>query len=206
VTNAHISGDISSDDYVPGVSGWILRKSDGSVECQNIKARGDVRATSLIADVVETSNLKANAVSKVVAAGAYNSGSTALARNAQTQILALSTNVESSGTVLVNATAVVEAYGDTTPFITTYVSLKILRDETVEVSSVQIALPVMAVSDNMTQRVYFSGVVSLPPIADTPGSGLHSYQLLIQHLATGSTYSPTFAWRQRGLTAMEMKR
>ncbi len=43
ITNAKIGEYISSNNYIPGMTGWIIRK-DGSAEFQNVTARGDIYA------------------------------------------------------------------------------------------------------------------------------------------------------------------
>ena len=68
ITNAQIGNLISSDDYVPGVSGWAIFKSlfgSSYAEFQNIKARGDIEATSLTAGIVTAENIKGGAVSNM---------------------------------------------------------------------------------------------------------------------------------------------
>lgn len=61
ITSAYISNSIQSDDYVANTSGWYIRKSDGYAEFGNIKARGDIQATSLTAGTVYTTNIVGNA-------------------------------------------------------------------------------------------------------------------------------------------------
>lgn len=43
ITNAKIGEYISSNNYIPGMTGWIIRK-DGSAEFQNVTVRGDIYA------------------------------------------------------------------------------------------------------------------------------------------------------------------
>ena len=45
ITNAKISGNLQSDNFVPGSSGWRIRKSDGVAEFQNVIVRGEVYDT-----------------------------------------------------------------------------------------------------------------------------------------------------------------
>ncbi|HBC6054887.1 TPA: host specificity protein, partial [Proteus mirabilis] len=45
ITNAKIGNVIQSNNYVAGKSGWIINKN-GFAEFQNIKARGEIEATS----------------------------------------------------------------------------------------------------------------------------------------------------------------
>ncbi|MFN6832072.1 phage tail tip fiber protein, partial [Proteus mirabilis] len=45
ITNAKIGNVIQSNNYVAGKSGWIINKN-GFAELQNIKARGEIEATS----------------------------------------------------------------------------------------------------------------------------------------------------------------
>lgn len=47
IGSAYIANILQSDNYNPNIAGWLLRKSDGYFECQNIKARGDIQATSV---------------------------------------------------------------------------------------------------------------------------------------------------------------
>lgn len=67
ITNAKIANVIQSDNYVPGVSGWIINKATDFAEFGNIYARGNIRATSLQADtvMVGTTNLAGGAVTNV---------------------------------------------------------------------------------------------------------------------------------------------
>ncbi|PNO71054.1 TipJ family phage tail tip protein [Serratia marcescens] len=43
ITNAKIGEYISSNNYIPGMTGWIIRK-DGSADFQNVTVRGDIYA------------------------------------------------------------------------------------------------------------------------------------------------------------------
>ena len=64
ITNAYIGNVIEHDNYVAGVSGWIIRK-DGSCEFEDVRARGDIEATSLKADtaeIVDTIHIRGGAV------------------------------------------------------------------------------------------------------------------------------------------------
>jgi hypothetical protein len=57
ITNAYIDDIIQSTVYTPGSVGWIINKN-GYAEFQNIKARGDIEATSLGANkAVGTANI-----------------------------------------------------------------------------------------------------------------------------------------------------
>lgn len=65
ITNAQIGNLISSDNYVPGVRGWGIFKNlfgDSYAEFNNIKARGDIQASSLTAGIVTAENIKGGAV------------------------------------------------------------------------------------------------------------------------------------------------
>lgn len=63
ITSAKIANILQSSDYVPDVSGWIIYKS-GHAEFEDIKARGDIEASSLKADtaMVDTLHILEGAV------------------------------------------------------------------------------------------------------------------------------------------------
>ena len=45
ITNAKLTGNIQSDNFVPGSSGWQIRRADGVAEFQNVIVRGEVYDT-----------------------------------------------------------------------------------------------------------------------------------------------------------------
>lgn len=68
--NANIGAYIASTDYngsatdpfgTPGTAGWCISKSGGAA-FNNVKVRGDIEATSIVADIVDTNHLKVNSV------------------------------------------------------------------------------------------------------------------------------------------------
>jgi len=63
ITSAKLSGTIQSDNFVSGSSGWRIDRTTGAAEFQDVTVRGDIRANSLTANSVVTSNLVANAIS-----------------------------------------------------------------------------------------------------------------------------------------------
>jgi hypothetical protein len=67
ITNAQIGGDIFSDNYVSGVSGWRIYRN-GYAELGNVRVRGDVQATSLNGQLVGTANIQDGAISNVIPA------------------------------------------------------------------------------------------------------------------------------------------
>ena len=72
VTSAAIAAQIRSDNFVPQESGWVLLKN-GYAQFQNILARGDIRATSLAAEIamVDTLNIDDEAVTIPRGVAAY---------------------------------------------------------------------------------------------------------------------------------------
>lgn len=86
ITNAKIANVIQSDNYVPGVSGWLIDKSTDFAEFGNIYARGNIRATSLQADtvMVGTTNITGGAVTNVY----YGSSSGYVALSGATHVAA----------------------------------------------------------------------------------------------------------------------
>jgi hypothetical protein len=76
ITNAKISGDIQSDNFASGSSGWRIRKSDGSAEFAAASIRDKLTTNQL-----EVGSVTANAVTSQSAAGAV------LANSATEQLL-----------------------------------------------------------------------------------------------------------------------
>lgn len=67
---------IQSNNYVAGSAGWYIRSYDGYAEFQNIKARGNIEATSIKAgtvDIIDTLMVRGNAIT--APAGASGNGS-----------------------------------------------------------------------------------------------------------------------------------
>lgn len=68
ITSAMIDVQIQSTVYVPNQQGWAVNK-DGFAEFQNIRARGDIEATSIKADaanIVKTLNVAGGAVTSML--------------------------------------------------------------------------------------------------------------------------------------------
>jgi len=56
---------IQSSNYAAGSSGWYIRSYDGYAEFQNIKARGNIEATSIKAgtvNIIDTLMVRGNAI------------------------------------------------------------------------------------------------------------------------------------------------
>ncbi len=64
IGNAQIGGDIWSSNHSAGSAGWRIYRS-GSAEFLNITARGDIQASSLTANSVNTSNINGEAVTAI---------------------------------------------------------------------------------------------------------------------------------------------
>lgn len=68
IGNAQIGGDIWSDNYVAGVSGWAIKRS-GVAEFRDVVVRGDIQATSLNGtSIVNTQHISAGAITSVLPA------------------------------------------------------------------------------------------------------------------------------------------
>lgn len=65
IGTAKFTNTIQSDNYVPGSSGWFIRRSDGYIECGNLWARGNIRASSVTTDAVDTDGIQAGAITKL---------------------------------------------------------------------------------------------------------------------------------------------
>ena len=91
ITNAKISGDIQSDNFASGSSGWRIRKSDGSAEFAAASIRGKLTTNQL-----EVGSVTANAAASQGAGGATLANSTAvqllIAPSANNTLLTLSLN------------------------------------------------------------------------------------------------------------------
>lgn len=59
-----VTGIFQSDNYAAGSAGFMLRRSDGFAEFGNIRARGDIQATSLTANTVTVDNLVAGSTGR----------------------------------------------------------------------------------------------------------------------------------------------
>lgn len=73
ITNAKISGDLQSDNFASGSSGWRIRKGDGSAEFAAASIRGKLTTSQL-----EVGSVTANAVASQGAGGATLANSTAV--------------------------------------------------------------------------------------------------------------------------------
>jgi hypothetical protein len=71
ITNASIENAITSDNFKSGVRGWGIFKDflgyGAYAEFNDIKARGDIEATSIKGDIIEAKHIKGGAVSSVLA-------------------------------------------------------------------------------------------------------------------------------------------
>lgn len=84
VTSAKIANTLQSTNYVANSAGWKIDKS-GSIEVYNIKARGDVEASSLKADtvMVQTANVANQAITFPMSASRYTTQTVYIPRNLQ---------------------------------------------------------------------------------------------------------------------------
>jgi uncharacterized coiled-coil protein SlyX len=68
--SAQLAGNIQSDNYVANSSGWLIRRTDGFAEFQNVRVRGDVQANSVTANSITTNSIQGQNVTQ-----AYQSSS-----------------------------------------------------------------------------------------------------------------------------------
>lgn len=67
LTAGVIGGNLTSENFVEGSAGWIVRR-DGTAEFQDVKVRGDVEASSLSGPIVNTQHIMGEAILETVTA------------------------------------------------------------------------------------------------------------------------------------------
>jgi hypothetical protein len=167
ITNAKLSGDIFSDDYVEDVSGWIIKRT-GDAEFFNVKVRGDIEATSINGAIVDTPHVVSGALSAVAAVKQVSpfsiTDTTGSTEVITTGSMTISADAQS---VSIAAFGVLTAEATLSPFT---VNLELVRDSTV----------IHSVSATATTGE--GGPVSgsnqlLAFTVDAPSSGSHTYLL-----------------------------
>lgn len=214
ITNAQISGDLYSENFVQNEAGWRIRRQDGSAEFNNVKVRGDIKASSLEADTVTTANLQADAAIKVVTNYSGDYGSAFLGKWGASDVLSASI-VISSATAQVLINSVVSWWADSSgdgyrP--AEFIRVSLLRNGSVVVGSLVLGIPKVQGSNSGTGDTLFfgrgSGVIAVPPLVDAPGVGTHTYTLRLHYENdyNGNAFFVTLGWRERGMTLLEKKK
>jgi hypothetical protein len=186
IGNAQIGGDIYSTNFAYGSAGWIIRR-DGYAEFSNVKVRGDIQATSVTANIVNTSAIVANAVSN--SSGAYTEALVGTGVGSLIQEATLSGSTGAPVLVIANA-----LFGGTGSGTTNKVALQILRNGTAIWSGSFPASPMGSGSS-------YGGTVSIMMV-DAGATGTVTYQL-VRGVATGIS---SVSFTNRSVVAIELKR